>query len=568
MGVRPATLIGNDGSVTFQTLIGPSGGDFTFAPTRAVSIGRAAGSDICLLHDNISRRHASAVRRGDQWFLTDEGSKSGTHLNGVRLAPGVATLIRPGDIIKIGPWTFRVLGPGGAGAAESTYTLARTIDDGPASGARLERSYVNEGVLASDRRLRMLVEFIQRLGSAQASAAGPAAEQAMATAALDSVLKGSGYARGAVLRSVGQGNEVEVIAAVRADSADTGGFEFSTSLVHQAAKGELAILTRDATPQGGGLNSIADLRIHSALCAPILLGDNVEGFLYLDARNSERTVRTDAAGFCEAAAKAYGLALANLRRISLEERQRALQEELTAARQAQEMILPPRQGAEGRFRYAMRMRPGLYVAGDLFDFVPMGDGRVMACIGDVVGHGIGPAMLMAIVQSQLHAQVRLCPDLAQAVMEVNRYACPRSAGGKFVSLWVGVFEPDGTLRYIDCGHGHWMIDRPGEGWSHPGSDHAGIPIGIDPEYPYEAQTIRLPGASRVLLHSDGITEQRNPSGAEMFGACRLAEVLASGVGADPVGLTDRVFTSVTTFAGLAADAAMDDDATAAVIALD
>ncbi|MBL8991462.1 MAG: SpoIIE family protein phosphatase [Phycisphaerae bacterium] len=561
----PTLTTSSDGSVTFQTLIGPSGGDFTFAPTKAVSIGRAAGSDICLLHDNVSRRHASAVRRGDQWFLTDEGSKSGTHLNGVRLAPGVATLVRPGDIVKIGPWTFRVLGPGGAGAAESTYTLARTIDDGPASGARLERSYVNEGVLASDKRLRMLVEFIQRLGAAQASAAGPAAEQAMASAALDSVLKGSGYARGAVLRRAGQGNEVEVIAAVRSDTADTSGFEFSTSLVNQASRGELAILTREAGSQGVGLNSIADLRIHSALCAPILLGDNVEGFLYLDARNSERTVRTDAAGFCEAAAKAYGLALANLRRISLEERQRTLQEELTAARRAQDMILPPRQGDHGPFRYAMRMQPGLYVAGDLFDFVPLGDGRVMACIGDVVGHGIGPAMLMAIVQSHLHAQIRLCPDPAQAVMEVNRYACPRAAGGKFVSLWVGVFEADGTLRYIDCGHGHWMIGRPGAGWSHPGSDHAGIPIGIEPDYPYETQTIHLPRDSRVLLHSDGITEQRNPGGDEMFGKNRLAEVVSVGTGGDPTALTDRVFASVRQFAGLSPDAAMDDDATAAVI---
>lgn len=551
------------GQITFQTLIGPTGGDFTFQPGKPVSIGRAAGSDICLLHDAVSRKHAAAMCRGEQWFISDLGSKSGTLINGVRLEPETPTLVKPGDLVKVGPWTFRLLGPGGVGG-EAAPSLARTIDDS-AGGARLERAYVNEGVLQSDRRLRLLVDFIGRLGTAQANAVGPQAEAKLATAALESVLSGSGYTRGAVLRQAVAGDQVEVVATARQPGADTADFSFSRSLVSQAAKGEVAILTRDAPQHAAGMQSIADLRIHSALCAPILIGESVQGFMYLDARGSERSVRTDAAGFCEAAARAYGLALSNLMRINLEERHRHLHDQLTAARKTQEMILPSPEGNQGSLRYAMRMRPGLFVAGDLFDVVPLGDGRVMACIGDVAGHGIAPAMLMAMVQSQLHAQIMRYGDPAKALSAVNQYLCPRSTGGRFASLWVGVFEPDGMLRYVDGGHGHWLISEPDAHWRHLGSEGAGLPIGVDPDCVYETQQVRLPPGSRVLLHSDGITEQKDPTGADEFGRARLEQVLVEAGGRQPSEVATEVFRRVTEFAGLTGDAELNDDATVAVV---
>lgn len=560
------------GQITFQTLIGPSGGDYATAARRTLAIGRAAGSDICLLNDAVSRRHAAAARHGDDWFLTDLGSKSGTYLNGVRLAPHSPALIKPGDLVKIGPWTFRILGPDGAGGSPGYLaTLARTIDEST-TAERIDRPYVDEAVLQSDRRLQLLVDFLQRLGAAQGdrpAPSGPQAEATLARAALESILQGSGYARGAILRRLaGPMNSVEsveIVATVRQAPGDTGEFHFSRSLVSRAAQGEVAILSRDSTGQSPGMHSIADLRIHSALCAPIHVGESIEGFLYLDARGSEKSVRTDAAGFCQAAARAYGLALANMRRIDLKARQETIDLKLLEAHQVQEMMLPAPSGTAGGIRYAVKMRPGMLVAGDLFDVVELDGGRIMVSIGDVTGHGIAPAMLMAMVQSQLHAQILRWGDPARALAEVNRYACPRLVGGRNASLWCGVIDPSGELTYVDAGHGHWLIrTAAGEPWSNPGSDAAGLLVGLVPDYPYEAQRIRLQPGWQLALYSDGIIEQRSDSDA-MFGKDRLLGVLAAAAAAAPDEIVAAAFNAVTGFAGLPVDAPMADDATVAVV---
>src|SRR5205814_10676781 len=134
-----------------------------------------------------------------------------------------------------------------------------------------------------------------------------------------------------------------------------------------------ARLTEDGPVNYG--QSIASLGIHSALCAPIVFGAAVVGFLYFDARGQESPVHPEAAGFCQAISRMCGLAMANLKRAELELRQRRLEADLTAAREAQQLIMPPNAGTIGRIRYALRSRPGRTVAGDLFDLVELDDGR-------------------------------------------------------------------------------------------------------------------------------------------------------------------------------------------------
>ena len=67
------------------------------------------------------------------WFITDLGSKHGTYLNGHRLGPSEQTPLAPGDIVRLGPWTFRVrLGRPAARAIV-------TVDDSSIARARVER---------------------------------------------------------------------------------------------------------------------------------------------------------------------------------------------------------------------------------------------------------------------------------------------------------------------------------------------------------------------------------------------------------------------------------------------
>lgn len=72
--------------------------DLAVATTR---IGRAATCEILLSESTVSRLHATISAIGDFHALEDKGSSNGTFLNGVRIPPEQAFILRPGDRIEI-----------------------------------------------------------------------------------------------------------------------------------------------------------------------------------------------------------------------------------------------------------------------------------------------------------------------------------------------------------------------------------------------------------------------------------------------------------------------------------
>lgn len=526
-------------SLTLITLSGPSAVSRTIQPDAPAIVGRSAEAHVCLLNERVSRRHATLLWRDGHWFVLDEASAHGTFLNGVRLVAGEPAILNAGDLLRVGPWTLRVTLAGVA------RTLARTVNDSAAPRQRIERAD-SSVVPGAQRRLRLLTDLIARLNAA-------ATEADLASFALESALKGTGYARGAVVKRAHGSDQVEVVQTRKGDN-DNEAFTFSNSLIEAAASGQSVILARDAEQVPS--HSIARMDIHSAICTPVLIEEAVAAFLYLDARGRESAIRPDAAGFCEAVARTLGLALANLQRADLTKRQRLLTAELTAAREAQQYILPPGRGCIGPLRYAMRMRPGIFVAGDLFDVLALPDGRTAFCLGDVAGHGAGSGMLMASAQAFLHAYLESGKSPASAVGLLNRFLSDRLTAGRFVSLFLGVLAPDGLLEFVDAGHGHWMFQRTGL-HSPQTPDPECIPLGIDPDHEFASAQVRMNPGDRLVLFSDGLVDQRSPSGEE-FGPARLRHAIEQS--ADPDDDVQRVFDEVL---GFAQTTSLDDDATAA-----
>lgn len=541
--------------LSLTPLAGPPTQVFALQGDAPATIGRLATCEVVLLDDSVSRRHATLLRRESDWFVIDEGSAGGTFLNGLRIAPTAPVPVSGGDLLRIGPWTFRITTGGGSARSAST------IDDSGSASVRVRSAGSAAADPAAEHRLKVLSDCITRLNSA-------ADEPAATRIALASALKGSGFARAALLRRIdraGSASEVELVDSARADPADQRAFEFSRTLIERAGGGVPVVLTSAQTPVASYGQSIADLDIHSAMCVPLSLGGAVWSYFYLDARGREARVRPDAASFCESLAIAYSLSVASLRRAELERRQAELHAELTAAREVQELGMPPERGSVGCMTYAVRSIPGSFVAGDFFDVTEVpGVGGVAACLGDVAGHGVGSAILMAAAQAYLSAELaRLAPGRgpADVVTALNRHLCRRPLGGRFVSLWAGVLRPDGTLAYIDAGHGHWVhlaadgsvVERAGLA--------SGIPIGIDADAPYTESTMTLRPGERVLLYSDGIIEQPG-SGGDEFGTARLVQAVAgAGSAADDVA---RLLGALTAYVGAPV---LRDDATAASLSL-
>lgn len=67
-----------------------------------VSVGRAANNDVVFGVESVSKFHGYFTIEAGKWFLTDFRSTNGTELNGKRLEPTVAMLVKDGDRIRFG----------------------------------------------------------------------------------------------------------------------------------------------------------------------------------------------------------------------------------------------------------------------------------------------------------------------------------------------------------------------------------------------------------------------------------------------------------------------------------
>lgn len=497
-------------SFSLEPIAGPAIDPIVPEPDSQTLLGRATECDVCLLDENISRRHVVVFSRDGQWMVTDLGSRHGTFLNGIRLDPHKPTSIDHDDLLRLGPFMFRV-----DSAAMTERALATTVTT-VAPGTIVESVSVRELDSLAHQRLTLMIEGCATIYQA-------ATEVELAEAVIKLIMSGTGFPRAALLRWGRSPEQVEIIAFHDRQDETSKGFVFSRSLLQASATGCVARLSRGEDHNYG--HSITGLGISAALCAPLIVDSAVVGAIYLDSRIGEVLPLPDTASFCLAVSQVASLAISSLKRIEMTRRQERLDADLSIAQEAQSFLLPAPEGTVGRLRYASRTCPGSVVGGDLFDIFSIDDHRTGICFGDITGHGIGAAILMTAVLSHLRATLMNCGDPAAAVAETNAYLSRHSSDRMMATLWVGVFDAtECTLRYVDAGHGLWLVCTAGAAPVHPKSS-GGMIIGIQPDLEYSAECLELKPGDRLILYSDGLVEQPN-SENERFDNSRLRDVIA------------------------------------------
>jgi diguanylate cyclase (GGDEF)-like protein len=101
-------------------IYGPSlGKKYVLEKGSETTVGRGEQTTIMLELDNVSRRHCTVFSKPDGCWLRDDGSTNGTYLNNVEVR--AESLLRSGDLIKIGGAIFKFLYGGELGSIEAQY---------------------------------------------------------------------------------------------------------------------------------------------------------------------------------------------------------------------------------------------------------------------------------------------------------------------------------------------------------------------------------------------------------------------------------------------------------------
>lgn len=199
-------------------------------------------------------------------------------------------------------------------------------------------------------------------------------------------------------------------------------------------------------------------------------------------------------------------------------------QELTLARQLQTALLPERPPQVPGYELAGYWRPAHEVAGDFYDFFPLGHDRLALTIADVADKGMAAALFMVLTRSALRESVWNEEQAGAALARANMLLAADAQRGMFVTCFLGVLLPrEGRLVVSNAGHLPPLIYNS-ETDSFASFALRNLPLGILDEVPYPEATIELPPGSFVVLYTDGVTDAADEQ-MRLFGTRRLADVV-------------------------------------------
>jgi sigma-B regulation protein RsbU (phosphoserine phosphatase) len=249
----------------------------------------------------------------------------------------------------------------------------------------------------------------------------------------------------------------------------------------------------------------------------------------------------------------------------LRERER-MQQSLALAMEVQQNLLPQEPPRLEGFEIAGKSDYCEETGGDYYDFIDLvdiGPGTLGIAVGDVSGHGVGAALLMASARAVLRSHaVHHGQDLGRLFTELNRHLVADTADEQFITLFYGVLDAKSrTLSWTSGGHDPalWLRRESGAIEELP---NTGIPVGVLDAARYEqAGPITLTAGDIILVGTDGIWEATSPEGVA-FGKDRLRKLLAGVADMSAAELRATITCAVHDFRGASPQ---EDDITLVVI---
>ncbi len=177
------------------------------------------------------------------------------------------------------------------------------------------------------------------------------------------------------------------------------------------------------------------------------------------------------------------------------------------------------------------------VGGDFYEIFALGDGRVALAVGDVVGHSLEAAMVMAQLRTAIRSYLLDGHGPAAALERLNRLLRRFHPEATATACCAIYDQRSGRCELANAGHLPPLVAN--------GAGVRFLPLGgplLGIDAPMEAAHAFSLGASDVLLlFTDGLVERRGES--LDVGLSRLAEAVRAGTG-DLDELCDRVLRDV------------------------
>ena len=205
-----------------------------------------------------------------------------------------------------------------------------------------------------------------------------------------------------------------------------------------------------------------------------------------------------------------------------------LTRELTQARDIQLKWLPEPFSPRRDLDAAACNKPASHISGDFYNWFDLPDGRTVFIIGDVTGHGMAAAFLMATTQLLVRNTMTRLLDPGKCLREVNRQLCVQMFNGQFVTMLIVVVDArGGWIEVATAGHPAPLLGEGGEFARLPLEPQ--LVMGVQSDEVYPTERFKLPSRASLLMYTDGVVDIEGQARAGgRFGIQRLLTCAARG----------------------------------------
>lgn len=511
-----------------------------------VVLGREPACDIPLFDLSASRRHVEIRPDQNGYLLRDLGSKNGTLVND-QLTKQV--VLHGGDEIWIG--AIRVVYHDDAPKSSNDWSakavdatnMSNTVVVSDAPTHRQPTTYRGqpEALRLSRQRLETLYSLNERLTRLRE-------RDELLTEALDSCFELMRFERGAIGIKKPEGQLVDW-PVVRNLRGAGGELTISRTILASALRDGERVIVNDTAAEFDPTMSIVQQGVCSAMCVPLMSGDEILGVIYGDRTSTAATYTEEDVDFFSAIARLVSIGLINARLLNEQRRMAEMDAEISTAREIQTGLFPKSLPDCDSIRIFAVNDPGRRVSGDYYDVIERDDGRITFLIADVTGEGVAASLIMANLQAAVRVTLQSNEPLESLANRWNQLLCDNTDVSRFVTALVATIDPRSReLEMVCAGHYSPIEIRTGKPPRSLELD-SDIPLGIMDDTAYACCRVTLsPGPVSLLVYTDGVVEAMNQN-MTLFGSERLMEIITGAPDIDPAQLVRAVRQAVHRFAG-------------------
>lgn len=241
---------------------------------------------------------------------------------------------------------------------------------------------------------------------------------------------------------------------------------------------------------------------------------------------------------------------------------------LELAREVQQNLLPGNDPVMDGLDIAGKSIYCDSTGGDYYDYLYVEDTagihRIMVVVGDVSGHGIQSALLMATARAALHQSWMRAESLVDILSDVNlQLAVDVENSGYFMTMCLTQIDTRKRwVRWANAGHESVLIyDRNKDAFEE--LDGRGLALGIEGGVAYEQWQRDIGPGWVFVIGTDGIWEARCPSG-DVYGKNRLKKMVRQLAAETARDIVAMIMADVEAFVSQP----LEDDITLSIIKVD